>query len=152
MKNFLMLAIVSICIFTVTGCGSVKTLTCTLEDESSYDEIENTGKQVKLEFNNEGDKILKYSQGMYITYNSSVSDEDFNNSYDEAKSVCDGYKEYTAVTCKATKEGKKISLVTEVNVEKANAKTIEDFYLDEMEGKTYDSMKKDAEENGYTCK
>lgn len=152
MKKFLMLAIISIGLFTLTGCGNTKVLTCTMEKDSTYDEIETTGNQVKLTFNKKGDKIEKYSQNMYIIYNSSVSSEDFDSEYNDAKSACDEYKDYTGITCKVTKTGKKISLIIEVNLEKANKEIIEEFSLNEIDDETYDSMKKDAETSGYTCK
>lgn len=152
MKRFLMLTIISICLFTLTGCGNSKTLTCFKESESTYDEIDNTGTSIKLKFNKAGDKVLKFDQIAYIIYNKNVSTDDFNDEYDNALDACEAYKEYAGVTCKVTKTNKKITLTVEVNTDKADDTTIEKFSLDELEGETYDTMKKDAETNGYTCK
>lgn len=152
MKKLTLLVIMTFYLIILTGCGNTKTLTCTQEEDSVNDKIDKTGLQVKLVFNKDGEDISKYIQTAYINYNKTISDEDFDLEYNDANSACDEYKNYTGVTCKAIKNGKKISLVIEVDVKKANDETKTAFYLNELDEKNYDDMKKNAEESGYTCK
>ena len=144
MKGCLKFGVLALVIVLVSWCGSAKgkVLSCSksvTEDEGSSKET------IKLTFNDE--KVSKIGMEIEMT----LKDGDvttFKTFYDAAfgeMAKKDGIK----YSSKAS--GKTLKLSVEADVNKVSKEDLESIDLSVPEG-TYDEIKKDAENDGYTCK
>jgi Uncharacterized protein conserved in bacteria len=152
MRKISTMAIAFICLIVLTGCGGGKKLSCTVEEASTYNEIDTTGYEIKFEFSKDGKKLNKFTESAYAKYSSSASKEDLNEVYEDLKDSCKEFNDYAGVTCKGNKAGTKLSKTITVNLGKATPETLKEFYLDTFKDSSYDEVKKEVEGFGYSCK
>ena len=117
----------------LTGCGgSAHTLTC----ERDY----GTGKiKYELKFNDEETELIKVTQEMTVTAPSNVSNDEFDETVEEAREKC---KEKDYENCDVSVSGRTVKVKV--------TGTPKQFYMDE--DSTLEEFKEEAEDSGMNCK
>lgn len=126
-KVILSLLVVS-SLFVLTACGGGKKLTCTMEEEGNK-------MTANIVFDKDGTKVEK------ATVDSTFAFEDEDTAkqmVDFLKSACEG--EDAPKDCSVKQKGKEVTMTMSGDAEES-----------EMTG-TYDEVKADLIEEGYTCK
>lgn len=139
MKKYLLVLVVMLLV--VTGCGGKK-LTCTMEEDGQ------TAKIVAEFDKNDKAKNVKMNMTMQSEEEMTDEEQEYMKTYMEL--MCSAF-DYEGVTCEVKTDKKAVDLVIEMNFAKMSAETKEELDFSEEES-TYDAMKKNFEESGYTCK
>ena len=145
MKKKLMMSLLLISVFVMTGCGAEeKVLECTNESDQGFmTMVENE----KVVF--KGESVIEYSEDVDIVVNELYMDykDDYIAILKEEFAKFENMKGVT-FTMNETDEGLKVSL-------KAVIADVEDENLDDLQlarTASYDETLKLRNENGYTCK
>ena len=145
MKNILKICLISFSLLLLVGCGNKKTLKCSLSDDSEVIKSTNT---INTTFKD--DEIVKIVLGSETTfssdYKSLIDDmiETFDNEYKELSSE-------KGITYNTTKKDDTVKMTLSIDLDKVNDEIKEEYrYIGSSE--TYDGVKKELEEQGYTCK
>lgn len=133
--------------FVLTGCGNTKKLEC----KKVYEEYNETD-TYSLEYTKDG--ILKS-----VTYNVLMTDyiegELTTSERAELNSECDWVNEVGMknLKCQVNIKGKDVEMViTATDIDKMTADEIERADLDDFTDYTYDELKSELSDAGYTCK
>ena len=144
MKNFFKVGVLALVLVLVSGCGSSKgkVLTCTNSDEESGMKMSQT---IKITFS--GDKASKIVQDYVI---------DFGEENKSMASVYTAmfeasYKDLKGVSVKSSTKGTKATFTLTAEVSKMDDAAKEKMDLDNLD-KSYDDIKKSAEDSGFKCK
>ena len=143
MKRFLQFGALALALVLVSGCGSSSkgtVLSCSKsvsEDEGSYKETE------KMTFTD--GKVSKVGMEIEMTFNEG-DPADYKAFYDAAFSESKDGISYSSKT-----KGKTLTISIDADLAKVSAEDLEDLDMSVKEG-TYESLKAEYEENGYTCK
>lgn len=132
----------SLVLFTMTGCGSSQTLTCT--KNSSDNGFTNKNEKV---FSFKDDRITKLVETNSITAEGENSKylEDYKKS---SQTTIDGFKSVNGIEGTITEENNKLTLTIEYDASKMSEDSKDTYRL----GENYDSTKVIMAEDGYTCK
>ena len=147
MKRFKTLLIVVIGVFCLTGCGGKK-LTCS---QSATEEGMKTNVEVTLKFS--GDEVSNIK--MVMDYQ--AESEELKGSWSMYTGVLDGMfkemdgKDGVKYSSKADDKNFKYSLTLDIDPSKVAKEVSESLDLEDLKG-TYDTVKKEAEAAGFTCK
>ncbi len=120
---------------TLTGCGNTKTLTCTATEN---------GEKETYTYKFSKDKLTKATIKAEMEAESEEQAQEYKKSAEEEGA---GLFEGEGITTKVEVKGKKVMATIEMDIEKMSE---EDKAT--VANKTYDEIKKEAEEDGYTCK
>lgn len=149
MKKLKFIAFSLIAVISLTGCGT-KTLTCTKAYEESGLDME---QQVTMKF--KGDKV----QTIEITLDNTATDDTVKEYWDTFVSILDSQFEETnedGVKVETEKNNEKYSYKISMGLDltKANEDVLEKYGFDEIADKNsdIDTIKANAEKDGYTCK
>ena len=144
MKKFLAV-FVAVMLLVVTGCGNTKTLTCSTN-------ISGLNQDVVVKYDGEDIKSIE----MVMTYSASalsemgVTSETMDLFVSTMKSsVCDTYNAYEGVSCDVTSPNGGLEVVVKLDYPKLSQEAKDDLSFNYQ---SYDSLKADLEEQGYTCK
>lgn len=127
-KKVILSLLVMSSLFVLTACGGGKKLTCTMEEEGNK-------MTANIVFDKDGTKVEK------ATVDSTFAFEDEDTAkqmVDFLKSACEG--EDAPKDCSVKQKGKEVTMTMSGDAEES-----------EMTG-TYDEVKADLIEEGYTCK
>lgn len=139
MKKYLLVLVAMLLV--VTGCGS-KTLTCTLEEDG-----QKATSVVKFDKN---DVATSATQSMTLEFEEGTSEEDKENSKAYMDLLC-SVMDYEGVECSTEIKSNALEVKITMDFEKMSAEDKESAGYTEEES-TYDAVKKELEEQGYTCK
>ena len=143
MKNIKVLSMITLgCgALLLTGCGgNSHTLTCEKEFEDGQHEI------LDLKYNDDETKLEEIEATMEIEISEGTSDEEIEQAKSMYESMLcngEGYK------CSVDEKGGKLVVTLSGGVDELSSLEI---VADIEEGKTLEELKKEAEEEGYTCK
>ena len=150
MKKIKYLVITLLALLVVTGCGSSKKLTCTKEESSSGIDMKQT---ITVNFNK--DKVSKVK----LSLNSKATDENIKsnwNLFSEAlgKQFSSSSKEGIKITTKDDSKNYTYLIELEIDVNKAKKEDLEDYDMEDIldSNESYSDLKKELEEQGYSCK
>lgn len=147
LKLFGIVALVTI---FLTGCGSEKTLTCSMEDESSGVTMEQI-----MEMTFKDDKINKVKMIVNTKATSDLMKENWDMI---ASSMDEQFDENSSdgISLKKNNDSKKHTYKVELSVDlnKASEDSLEEYNLSSItsDDSTLEETKKEAEEAGFTCK
>ncbi len=132
-------------ILLMTGCGSTKTLTCSMEEKTSYltgamgyqvtykdDEVTMIEQRMSLEA---GDEAQSYLDSMEEEYNREVRDLE-----------SDGIK------FDLERKGNQLYFSTQYHINKMTDEELDDLGFSLNDDNSYETVKENLEEQGYTCK
>ena len=149
MKSVKVVALLVVGIFLLTGCGSQK-LTCTMSEEE--DGLLTTN-EVVMEFDDE-----KVSQ-VTMTVDMKITEEVSDDEWEASKSLMTGIFEETnengiQLSTAVDDSEHAFRMVLDIDLTKASADALEEYGLEDMVNSTatYDEIKANAEDDGYTCK
>ena len=141
MKKILKVCVLLICVFLVSGCFGTKKLTCTnkTSDESGTTEM-------KAVYTYKGDKMTKAQMNMTMT----VKEKSYVSLIEGSlKSSIDTFNKEDGVSAKLKTKGSTITMTMNIDIKKIAKDTFDEIGIDEGDYKT---VKKDLENQGYTCK
>ena len=141
--------VICIMIFTfiLTGCGNTKKLEC----KKVYDKYNQTDSYL-LEYTKD-DVLKRVTYSILIT--DYIEDELTTSEREELNSECDWIEELGMknLGCKVNIKGKNVELVvTATGIDKMTADEIEKSDLDDFTEYTYDELKSELIDEGFTCK
>lgn len=135
-KNLMVMSVLFMALITLTGCGGKK-LTCTkTEGENS----------AKIVYEFKGDSPVKATSESTEVYDTEDEAKQAKAMIDAVKGLA-GSQDYMKID--AEQKGKKVITKISLDVTKM---TDEEKEEELSKDATYDSLKKDAEEDGFTCK
>ena len=152
MKKLKLLSLVLIFVlcFLLTGCGNEKVLSCSKTEEDSGISMEQT-----IDVTFQDDKITNVK----MTINTEASDDDIKDNWSYFVSVLDGqFQETNTNGIKLTKNNNEddytYTVVLDADLKAASEEDLANYDLDSLvdSDETYDSLKEQAEEDGFTCK
>lgn len=150
MKKIKYLVITLLALLVVTGCGSSKKLTCTKEESSSGIDMKQT---ITVNFNK--DKVSKVK----LSLNSKATDENVKsnwNLFSEAlgSQFSSSSKEGIKITTKDDSKNYTYLIELEIDVNKAKKEDLEDYDMEDIldSNESYSDLKKEFEDQGYSCK
>ena len=152
MKKLKLLSLVLIFVlcFLLTGCGNEKVISCSKTEEDSGISMEQT-----IDVTFQDDKITNVK----MSVDSKAVDDDIKENWSYFVSILDGqFQETDAAGIRLTKDNNEddytYTIVLDVDLETANEEDLADYDLDSIVGsdETYDSIKEQAEDDGFTCK
>lgn len=150
MKKLGFLCAIFVAVILITGCGSTKTLTCTLSETSEGMKMDQ-----EITMNFKDDKV-EYVKVNMIT---SAEDEELKTSWDLLTSILDSSfdvenSEGITISTNNDKENYKYEISYEVDLEKASTEKLAELGMEDIvdADESYEETKKAAEEDGYTCK
>lgn len=131
------------------GCGGGDKLTCTkTKDSSEYVQEQKMAVTVKSE------KIKKMEITSDTTFNK-ASDKEIETNYDLLKNLYSNFDE-EGIDIEVTKDKKSVKAVISIDFDKAKEEDVKQFtssYSNEKNDKiSIDDIKKDMENDGFTCK
>ena len=119
---------------TLTGCGNTKTLTCTMtEDGVTETHVYKFSK----------DKLTKMTYKEEMEAESEEQAQEYKKLAEESSELLSG----EGITTKVDVKGKKVTSVMEADLSK-----MDDDAKKNVEDTTYDEVKKEEEEDGFSCK
>ena len=142
--------ILAISVLFITGCGNQKTLTCSMSEEDD-------GLSMNQELNvvYEEDKIANVRMSM----DAKITDDQYQEYWDMFVSMMESqYEEKNAdgikVSTKSNDDNYTFNITLDVDLEKASADDLATYDLEDLadETATYEELKEQLEESGYTCK
>ena len=139
MKKYLALLVAVLLV--VTGCGEKK-LTCTMDDESGSEKMVYTFNK-----DNVATKVDATMTSKFDTELSKEEQESYKSLLDTMCALYDG----DAYKCSVDVSAKEYSLTITMDINKMTAEEKEEAGYTEKEA-TYDYLKENLEESGYTCK
>ena len=144
MKKGICIAIVFFFCMILVGCGSKKTLSCTIDQSSELSGLGTMGAQIDADFN--GSSLLE----MRIKMNLEITSDKITESYMSTfKGIFDGVcknglaSDIPLPNCDVKQNGKKLSL--DATVKKSDIKNQKDTYG------SVEKTKEEFEKMGYTC-
>ena len=150
MKKLKVLSLIFACCFLLVGCGDNQVLSCTINQEQNGLNMDQT---VDVTFS--GNQVTNVK----MTVDSEATDDTIKNNWDAfAKMLDEQYPDSNKNGIKVTKENSKDDFTYKISIDvdfkKASDDDLADYNLSglaDAEG-TYDSVKKQAEKSGFTCK
>lgn len=133
-------------ILLLTGCGNTKTLTCTMNEESSYAKGI-MGYQITYK----NDALSKVEQKFSVE----VTDEDYVDYLDSLEEEYnDEVNEYQSDGIKYNLErnGNNLILGVTYNLGKMTKDELDEIGFYEEDDNSYENVKSELEDEGYTCK
>ena len=152
MKKLKLLSLVLIFVlcFLLTGCGNEKVLSCSKTEEDS-----GLIMTQKVDMTFKDDKLTNVK----MTINTEASDDDIKDNWSYFVSVLDGqFQETNTNGIKLTKNNNEDDytyiVVLDADLKAASEEDLANYDLDSLvdSDETYDSLKEQAEEGGFTCK
>ena len=152
MKKLKLLSLVLIFVlcFLLTGCGNEKVLSCSQTEEDS-----GLIMTQKVDMTFKDDKLTNVK----MTINTEASDDDIKDNWSYFVSVLDGqFQETNTNGIKLTKNNNEddytYTVVLDADLKAASEEDLVNYDLDSLvdSDETYDSLKEQAEEDGFTCK
>ena len=152
MKKLKLLSLVLIFVlcFLLTGCGNEKVLSCSKTEEDS-----GLIMTQKVDMTFKDDKLTNVK----MTINTEASDDDIKDNWSYFVSVLDGqFQETNTNGIKLTKNNNEddytYTVVLDADLKAASEEDLANYDLDSLvdSDETYDSLKEQAEEDGFTCK
>jgi len=149
MKNLKgLLVFVFVCVLLVTGCGkkknsdgdSEKLLTCTISGPTATVTRAFT-------FDKEGKHLLLAETTRVGNY---TDKDELEADYDDAQEYCKTVNEYKGVACSVTKSNETVTLVVKIDYAVADADTLSIYAMEP--DYSFDQLKQEGEEYGWTCK
>lgn len=132
-------------VLLMTGCGNTKTLTCSMEEKTSYltaamgyqvtykdDEVTMIEQRMSLEA---GDEAQTYLDSMEEEYNKEVRDLE-----------SDGIK------FDLERKGNQLNFSAQYRINKMTDEELDDLGFSLDDDNSYETVKENLEEQGYTCK
>ena len=150
MRGVKLFGILAISVLFITGCGNQKTLTCSMSEEDD-------GLSMNQELNvvYEEDKIANVRMSM----DAKITDDQYQEYWDMFVSMMESqYEEKNAdgikVSTKSNDDNYTLNITLDVDLEKASADDLATYDLEDLadETATYEELKDQLEESGYTCK
>ena len=150
MRGVKLFGILAISVLFITGCGNQKTLTCSMSEEDD-------GLSMNQELNvvYEEDKIANVRMSM----DAKITDDQYQEYWDMFVSTMESqYEEKNAdgikVSTKSNDDNYTFNITLDVDLEKASADDLATYDLEDLadETATYEELKEQLEESGYTCK
>ena len=150
MRGVKLFGILAISVLFITGCGNQKTLTCSMSEEDD-------GLSMNQELNvvYEEDKIANVRMSM----DAKITDDQYQEYWDMFVSMMESqYEEKNAdgikVSTKSNDNNYTFNITLDVDLEKASADDLATYDLEDLadETATYEELKEQLEESGYTCK
>ena len=150
MRGVKLFGILAISVLFITGCGNQKTLTCSMSEEDD-------GLSMNQELNvvYEEDKIANVRMSM----DAKITDDQYQEYWDMFVSMMESqYEEKNAdgikVSTKSNDDNYTFNITLDVDLEKASADDLATYDLEDLadETATYEELKDQLEESGYTCK
>lgn len=150
MRGVKLFGILAISVLFITGCGNQKTLTCSMSEEDD-------GLSMNQELNvvYEEDKIANVRMSM----DAKITDDQYQEYWDMFVSMMESqYEEKNAdgikVSTKSNDDNYTFNITLDVDLEKASADDLATYDLEDLadETATYEELKEQLEESGYTCK
>ena len=150
MRGVKLFGILAISVLFITGCGNQKTLTCSMSEEDD-------GLSMNQELNvvYEEDKIANVRMSM----DAKITDDQYQEYWDMFVSMMESqYEEKNAdgikVSTKSNDNNYTFNITLDVDLEKASADDLATYDLEDLadETATYEELKDQLEESGYTCK
>jgi len=141
--------ILAISVLFITGCGNQKTLTCSMSEEDD-------GLSMNQELNvvYEEDKIAN----VRMSIDAKITDDQYQEYWDMFVSMMESqYEEKNADGIKVSTnndDNYTFNITLDVDLEKASADDLATYDLEDLadETATYEELKEQLEESGYTCK
>ena len=150
-KGVKLFGIITIMVLFLTGCGNDnKTLSCTLSEDQDGVTM---GQTMEIDFEN--DKMSYVTMSIDTKATDSLYEENWDlfsnmmaSQFEEVEK--DGFK----ITTTNDSDNKTFSVIIEVDPKKASTDDLDEYSLEDIVGddSTYDELKNDLEEEGYTCK
>ena len=149
-KGVKLFGILAISVLFITGCGNQKTLTCSMSEEDD-------GLSMNQELNvvYEEDKIAN----VRMSIDAKITDDQYQEYWDMFVSMMESqYEEKNAdgikVSTKSNDDNYTFNITLDVDLEKASADDLATYDLEDLadETATYEELKEQLEESGYTCK
>ncbi len=137
MNNLKKILLASVALLVVTGCGSEQTLTCEKEDTELGSKIVVTNK-----FSEDKLEEMTMLTSMDLQGGTLPTDEDL-------ESFCATSEGVEGTYCDASMDGDILKLNLKLKMNELSDDAKADLGYD---GETYDSLKKELESEGYTCK
>lgn len=138
MKKYLVVLVALLLV--VTGCGAKK-LTCTMtEDGQTMEAV--------MEFD-KNDEVTSIEMNMTMPFEEELSKEEQETYSSYMQVLCSMY-DYEGVDCNVNTSSKAVDVVIKMDLEKMSDEDRNN--VTGTEGTTYDEIKADLEESGYTCK
>ena len=150
MRGVKLFGILAISVLFITGCGNQKTLTCSMSEEDD-------GLSMNQELNvvYEEDKIANVRMSM----DAKITDDQYQEYWDMFVSMMESqYEEKNAdgikLSTKSNDDNYTFNITLDVDLEKASADDLATYDLEDLadETATYEELKEQLEESGYTCK
>ncbi len=150
MRGVKLFGILAISVLFITGCGNQKTLTCSMSEEDD-------GLSMNQELNvvYEEDKIAN----VRMSIDAKITDDQYQEYWDMFVSMMESqYEEKNAdgikVSTKSNDDNYTFNITLDVDLEKASADDLATYDLEDLadETATYEELKEQLEESGYTCK
>ena len=150
MRRVKLFGILAISVLFITGCGNQKTLTCSMSEEDD-------GLSMNQELNvvYEEDKIAN----VRMSIDAKITDDQYQEYWDMFVSMMESqYEEKNAdgikVSTKSNDDNYTFNITLDVDLEKASADDLATYDLEDLadETATYEELKEQLEESGYTCK
>lgn len=150
MRGVKLFGILAISVLFITGCGNQKTLTCSMSEEDD-------GLSMNQELNvvYEEDKIANVRMSM----DAKITDDQYQEYWDMFVSMMESqYEEKNAdgikVSTKSNDDNYTFNITLDIDLEKASADDLATYDLEDLadETATYEELKEQLEESGYTCK
>ena len=139
MKKYLILLVAMLLV--VTGCGG-KELSCTLEEDGQKAVVD-------MKFGKD-DIVTELKMTMSVPLEEELTDDEKATMESYMGLFCAAY-DYEGIECKTNTKSDAIEIVITMDMDGMSAETKTEMGYTDEEG-TYDAMKKDLEESGYTCK
>lgn len=147
MKNKLILgAVMGAILISATGCDEGRTLTCTNEADEEGAKL---SQQVIVSFDKQ-DVISHIKITSVVEAEDDYEDE--LDDYEEMvkESIEDNEDEYIKISYK--RNGNTLSQVTDYYIDQMSDEEKEDEGIDDPDENSYDALKENFEDQGYTCK
>lgn len=135
-----LIVFMAIMLLAMTGCGNTKTLTCTAEED---------GQKTVVTMKFKDDKLTTMVQDMTLEFDNELEESEQTMVKSYLDLACSAY-DYDGVECKVSASAKSASIYLSIDITKLNDEAKEE--LEYSGDETYDSLKNEAEEDGYTCK
>ena len=150
MKNIRYILIAFICLVLITGCKSeIKTLECSKEESSTWINMNQT-----MTFKFKKEKINYLELKIDATAASELIKSNWSEFSKSLDSVYKKYEKLSGITVSKENKDDKYTILIKVNLTKTNKKSLEEIGISNISTKkdTYDSVKKEMNKIGFTCK
>lgn len=150
MKKLILLSIVFFSVIITCGCSSTKTLTCTNSETKEGMKMVQT---ITMQFNN--DKIKKIKMNISTT----AETDELKKSWQMLANILDAsfkIENSKGITISTKNDNKNYTydISYDIDLTKANKEKLKELEIDNLlhSEESYEDTKKEAQQNGYTCK